>query len=83
MTLAEFEEKYIYKKQALEKGITKSDENYFKKTNKIIRDLSQISHRLLNFILYSHLFFAKVLTDSKKYDSYLPSNMSWMATLCI
>ena len=70
MLLEDFEKQYIYKKQETEKGITKSDENHFKKTNKIIRSLSQISYRLLNFILYSNLFFSRILTNNKKYDTF-------------
>ena len=40
----------------------KIDEDFLKKDNKQIRNLSQVSYRLLNFILYSHLFFAKLYT---------------------
>ena len=36
-----------------EKGLpTDIDVNYYLKDNKIIRNLSQISYRLLNYILY-------------------------------
>ena len=60
-----------------EKGITKSEENHLKKDNKIVRDLSQVSYRLLNFILYSHLFFARLLTEEKSYNTFIPDNMDW------
>ena len=55
--------------------------NYFLKDNKIIRNLSQISYRLLSYILYSHLFFARLLTYSDKLDKYKPKDMSWGETL--
>ena len=63
------------------KGITHIDEEHLKKTNKVIRDLSQVSYRLLNFILYSNLFFARIYTENKKFDSFLPKNMSWISML--
>jgi hypothetical protein len=59
MSLEDFK-KYIIKEFEEEKGIQKSDEDFFKKDTKIIRSLSQISYRILNFILYSHLLFSKV-----------------------
>ena len=46
-------------KPALEKekkGITVNNRNYFDKENKPVRDQSQIGYRLMNLILYSHLF---------------------------
>ena len=73
----DFKEQYIDKNFQEEKGITKIDENHLKKDNKIIRDLSQVSYRLLNFILYSHLFFARLCNEDKKFDNYLPDNMKW------
>jgi hypothetical protein len=51
MTLDQFKEKVIKRLLNKEKGLPNIDENYFKKDNKIIRNLSQISYRLLNFIL--------------------------------
>ena len=72
MTLNEFKEKYIQILFNKEKGLPIIDENYFKKDNKIIRNLSQISYRLLNYILYSHLFFARIFTKANKFDNYLP-----------
>ena len=72
MTLKFFEEKYILKKFKEEKGIAMVNEDHFKKDNKIVRNLNQVSYRLLNFILYSHLFFAKLCTESSKLDIYLP-----------
>ncbi len=77
MTLDDFKETYINNKFQEEKGITKNDENHLKKDNKIVRDLTQVSYRLLNFILYSHLFFARLLTEEKSYDNFLPEKMKW------
>ena len=67
------------------------EENYFKKNDKKVRNLSQISYRLLNYILYSHLLFAKLYTGvSENFDKYLPikkrgddsiERMSWGDTL--
>ena len=77
MTIDDFKETYINNKFQEEKGITKNDENHLKKDNKIVRDLTQVSYRLLNFILYSHLFFARLLTEDKAYDNFLPEKMKW------
>jgi mRNA-degrading endonuclease HigB of HigAB toxin-antitoxin module len=71
MTLKEFEERYINPLYIKEKGLPQITKDNFFKDNKIIRNLSQISYRLLNYILYSHLFFASLLTNSKKYDKLM------------
>ena len=81
MTLKEFKEKYINPLYMKEKGLPQINKNYFFKDNKIIRNLSQISYRLLNYILYSHLFFAKLFTNSNNFDKYKPKDMSWGETL--
>ena len=81
MTRDEFKKAYIEPLYKREKGLNQIDENKFKKDNKIIRKLSQISYRLLNYILYSHLFFAKLITDSKDFDVYLPKGMDWFSTI--
>lgn len=81
MTLDNFKQKYIEKYYFTEKGITVVNENYLKKDNKVIRNLSQISYRILNFILYSHLFFARLYTENKKFDNFKPKNMDWMDIL--
>ena len=60
-----------------EKGIFIPDKNSFKNDRKVIRNLSQISFRLLNCILYSHLFFAKLITNKSDFDKYLPKGMKW------
>ena len=81
MTLECFKKKYIEKNFMKETGITVVNENHFKKNNKVVRNLSQISYRLLNFILYSHLFFARLYTENKKFDNFKPKNMDWMDVL--
>ena len=57
MTLEEYKKKYIYNEFEKEKGIfTNNDKNClicFKSDQKIIRNLSQASFRILNYILYS------------------------------
>ena len=63
------------------KGIIKGEnttKDNFKSDIKLIRNLSQISYRLLSFILYSNLFFAKILNDEDNddYDCYLINNMN-------
>ena len=58
MTLEEFKKKYILPLYNKENGLNAIDKDNFKKDNKIIRNLSKLSYRLLNYILYCHLFFA-------------------------
>ena len=81
MTIEEFKKKYVVKSSEKEKGVFITDKNSFKKDDKIIRNLSQISYRLLNYILYSHLFFAKLITNKRDFDTYLPKQMNWIDTL--
>ena len=78
MTLKQFEEKYMNKLYEKEKGLPSDiDKNYYLRENKIIRNLSQISYRLLNYILYSHLFFARIFTKKDRFDHFKPKDMSW------
>ena len=77
MTLEEFKHKYIDPLYSKEKGLNTIDKATFKKENKVIRNLSQISYRLLNYILYCHLFFAKLFIKSERYDKYLPEGVTW------
>ena len=79
MLLEDFKNKYI--NQLFQKGISKIDKNHFKKDNKNIRNLSQISYRLLNFILYSHLFFANLCVEQEIFDKCLPKGMNWIETI--
>ena len=82
MTIEEYRNKYVINELKNEKGVfINNDKNYFKKDNKIIRNLSQISFRILNYILYSHLFFARLVTNKKDFDKYLPKGMKWVETL--
>ena len=81
ITIDNFKQKYIERFYTQEKGITVLDENHLKKDNKVIRNLSQISYRILNFILYSHLFFARLYTENKKFDNFKPKSMGWMDIL--
>ena len=82
MTLKQFEESKMNKLYEREKGLpTNIDKNYYLRDNKVIRNLSQVSYRLLNYILYSHLFFAKIFTKNDRFDKYKPKDkdkeMSW------
>ena len=81
MTLETFKDQYIRPLYNKEKGLNNIDINDFKKENKIIRNLSQISYRLLNYILYCHLFFAKLYTQSDKFDNYKPKKLSWISVI--
>ena len=81
ITLDQFKEKYLKKNFQKEKGITKSDKNYFKNRSKLVRNLNQISYRLLNFILYSHLFLGRMHTENNKLDNFLPDNMTWIEVI--
>ena len=77
MTLKDFEEKFIIKSYKNEKGVFVPDINSFKSDKKIVRNLSQISFRILNYILYTHLFFARIITDQEGFDNYKPDGMKW------
>ena len=89
MTLEEYEKEYIEKEFEKEKGvfisIDKNGLNDFKNDQKIVRQLSQVSFRILNYILYSHLFFARLLTNkNREFDNYLPKgtkSITWVETL--
>ena len=78
ITIEDFKDIYINKKYLEEKGITKIEENHLKKDNKKVRNLSQVSYRLLNFLLYSHIFFARLISDNSIYDrNYKPEDYPW------
>ena len=77
MTLKQFKDSFISKLNKEEKGFHSLDLNLFKNDNKIIRNLSQISYRLLNYILFSHLFFAQIILNRTDFDKYLPKNTKW------
>ena len=64
MTKDEFKEKYIRPLYNREKGLNKIDENIFKKDNKNIRNLSQLSYRLLNYIAnYFLLNYSQIMIN--------------------
>ena len=77
ITIEKFKDDYIKKLYKEDKGLHRINENFFKKDDKMVRNLSQISYRLLNYILYSHLFFAKLYTGvSENFDKYLPEKIN-------
>ena len=78
LTLEEFKKKYVYK--AEKGGIYISDVN-FKNNKKVIRNLSQIGYRLLSYILYSNLFFAKLIINKSEFEACLPKKMTWIQIL--
>ena len=74
-----------YKKEVIEPilknynyGINRTSKNKFLEKDKNIRNMSQITYRLLNFLLYNHLFFAKCLNyiPEEQMKNYLHENMS-------
>ena len=79
MTLEELKKRYT---DESEKGVSiNKNKLYFKSEKKIVRNLSQITFRILNYILYSHLFFASLITNKNEdFEKYLP-NLSWEDTL--
>jgi len=81
ISLEKSKEKFLYNEFKKEKGISKSDENFLKKNTKIVRFLSQVSYRILNFILYSHLLFSKIYNNNDELDIYLPNNMTWIKVI--
>ena len=79
MTLDKFKENYLVKSN--EKGIYINNKNNLINDMKTVRNLSQISFRVLNYILYTNLFFARIIKDNKEFDKFLPKNMKWTETL--
>ena len=61
-----------------QKGLTQIPKEQFIRKNKVIRKLSELSYRILNYIIYSHLFFANCLKfiDGNKLKNYLVLNMT-------
>ena len=58
-------------------NINRTSENRFMERDKNIRNMSQITYRLLNFLLYSHLFYANCLDyiPDDQLKNYLHENM--------
>ena len=85
LTLEQYKENYIKKAAKNEKGVYVPTSNDFKSDEKVIRNLSPISYRLLNYILYTHLYFASLITGKNDFKSYLPeigkTKMSWVETI--
>ena len=72
MLLADYKKIIDDKKEKEKLGISKVQRNFFEDTKEKVRNQSQIGYRLLNFILYSHLFYSNCLgfikdEDMKKY----------------
>ena len=78
LTLEQFKKKFV---DQSETGIYCSDAKNFKNNKKVIRQLSQVGYRLLNYILYSNLFFAKLILDKADFDKCLPDKMKWKEIL--
>lgn len=77
ITLEDFFNKYISQKLKEDsKGITISRKQYFDNPDKPIRHQSQIGYRLMNLILYSHLFTNVLFTD--KNELFVNENMSYL-----
>ena len=69
MLIDEYKRKIIDPKLEAEKyGICKTSKIIFEFIETKVRNLSQIGYRLLNFILYSHLFYANCLGFIKNED---------------
>ena len=83
MTIDEYKKKYIINENFIKKGIyINSDKDNFKNDEKIVRNLPQISFRILNYILFSNLFFVRLITNKKDdFEKYLPQGMNWAETL--
>ena len=81
MSLETFKDNYILPEFENEKGIQNSDEDFFLKDSKVVRSLSQISYRILNYIMYSHLLFYKLYKETKIFDKYLPDKMNWIQVI--
>ena len=72
--LDEYKKKYVDKylnKQT--QGITKEDFPFFINRNIKVRNLDELSFRLLNYILYSHLFYSNLLgyISDKDLETYI------------
>ena len=73
MTLEQYKKKIIEPiKKNSPKGLNVVNKDWFLKRDKKIRNLNELSYRILNYIFYSHLFFANCLdlindAELKKY----------------
>ena len=66
-------------------GIAKMDRFIFIQKDKKIRNLSQVGYRLLNYILYSHLFFSYCLgyLNDEFQNKYLSDDMNFIEIIKI
>ena len=65
-----YSEKYILKNLDKDsRGLNNSSKNHFDKLNKPIRNQSQLGYRLMNLILYSHLFTYSLSTTKNEKTS--------------
>lgn len=79
MTLDSFWKNYVCKILEKEgKGIAFVSQNHFLKIDKCIRNLSQITYRILNYILFSNLLFANTLDyiNKNQLEKYGVENIS-------
>ena len=76
ITLEDFFNKYISQKlEEDSKGVNISSKSHFDISDKPIRHQSQIGYRLMNLILYSHLFTHVLFTDK---NEFADKNMSYL-----
>ena len=66
-------------------GIAKMDKFMFSQKDKKIRNLSQVGYRLLNYILYSHLFFSYCLgyLNDEFQKKYVSDDMNFIEIIKI
>ena len=84
MTLDEYKEKIISKRPSLDyKGIKKEAKNNFIKKTQLFRNTTELTYRILHFILYSHLFFSNALDclSDEEIENYCVENMNCMEIL--
>ena len=84
MFFEEYENKFIA--PIIEKskmGISKIRENIFLDSKQIVRHLSIVGYRLLNFILYSHLFYSNCLgfITNENLNKYICNGMTCLKML--
>ena len=61
-------DKYINKEP---KGIKKEEKEDFMERKEVVRTLDELSFRILNYILYSHIFFSNILGNISDEDTKL------------
>ena len=86
MLLADYKAKVI--DPIIEKnkfGISKIKQNIFENVNQKVRKLSIVGYRLLNFVLYSHLFYSNCLgfIKNENMNKYICDGMTCLKMLVI